>query len=212
MMRQFRHISWLLVVVLTSACAPLKPVPRPDAPVQPPAGPSIPEDVPEVVPEAPRVNPMADVAGDKPLPVLKGALERIDCTSRVGEFHARMALEARGGQIVSFAYYSKWKPRTCALDFERSDPKTKWRLMLDGATRVQTPQGIFVIRARDNAYIFEFQEIQRQKFCGMMGHINGTMTILRKTQPPSCSVVGVLDANDSLLEKLYKGKLFAPAR
>jgi len=201
-------LSGCIAAVMLSACAPLTTMLPSGKPQPSVAEPGVPEDVPE----APRVNPMADVAGDKPLPVLKGALERIDCTSRVGEFHARMALEARGGQIASFAYYSKWKPRTCALDFERIDPKTKWRLMLDGATRVQTPQGIFVIRTHDGAYTFEFQNIQRQKFCGMMGNINGTMTVLRKTKPPSCSVVGVLDANDSFLESLYKGKLFAPAR
>jgi hypothetical protein len=201
-------LSGCIAAVMLSACAPLKTMLPAGKPQPSVAESSVPEDVPE----APHVNPMADVAGDKPLPVLKGALERIDCTSGVEDFHARMALEARGGQIVSFAYYSKWKPRTCALDFERNDPKTKWRLMLDGATRVQTPQGIFVIRTHDDAYTFEFQKIPRQKFCGMMGHINGTMTVMRKTQPPACSVVGVLDANDTYLERLYHDKRLGPTR
>ena len=149
---------------------------------------------------------MADIPGDKMLPALQGALERIDCTSGVEDLHARMAIEARGGQIANFAYYSKWKPRTCALDFDRMDPKVKWRLMPDGGTRVHTTQGIFVIRASAQAYTFEFQRISRQKFCGMLGQINGTMTILRGRQPPECSVVGVLDANDEYLENLRRAK------
>lgn len=201
-MQGVRRISLLLCVLMLvclSACAPHKPIQVPD---QPPLDTRVPEDVPEPL----RVNPMADVAGDKPLPVLQGAMERIDCTSGEEDLHARMALEARGGQIVSFAYYSKWKPRTCALDFDRNDPKVKWRLMPDGGTRVQTPQGIFVIRARADSYLFEFQKISRQKFCGMLGHIDGTMTILRKVQPPACSVVGVLDANDEYLENLRRLK------
>lgn len=201
-MRQYRHISCLLVVALMSACAPLKPVTRSNVPVQPPVQAGMPEDVPE----PPRVDPMADIVGDTPLPVLQGALERIDCTSGIEDLHARMAVEARGGQVASFAYYSKWRPRTCALDFERSDPKVKWRLMPDGATRVQTPQGIFVIRSSIDAYMFEFQKISRQKFCGMLGHINGSMTIMRNTQPPACSVNGVLDVNDAYLENLRRAK------
>lgn len=92
----------------------------------------------------------------------------------------------------------------CALDFDRADPKVRWRLMPDGATRVQMPQGIFVIRTSAESYIFEFRNIARQKFCGMLGNINGAMTIQRKTQPPACSVEGVLDANDEYLENLRR--------
>ncbi len=187
-----------LAGALLSACAPLKKTEPPRV------EPQVMQPVPEDVPEPPRVDPMADVAGDRPLPVLQGALERIDCTSGVEDLHARMAFEARGGQVANFAYYSKWKPRTCALDFDRADPKVKWRLMPDGATRVQMPQGIFVLRTSAESYIFEFRNIARQKFCGMLGNINGAMTIQRKTQPPACSVEGVLDANDEYLENLRR--------
>jgi hypothetical protein len=187
------------LLLLVGACAPMKPVVQPQ-----PLPPAV--SVPEDVPEPPRVDPMADVPGDRPLPVLQGALERIDCTSGEEDLHARMALEARGGQIASFAYYSKWKPRTCALDFDRADPRAKWRLTPDGATRVQTPQGVFLIRASAEAYTFEFQRVSRQKFCGMLGHINGAMTIVRDSKPPACSVQGVLDANDEYLDNLRRAK------
>ncbi len=189
----------LLVTLLIGACAPIKSVMRPEPPL-------VVTPVPEVVPESPRIDPMADVPGDRLLPPLRGELERIDCTSGEENLHARMALEARGGQIASFAYYSKWKPRTCALDFDRADPKVKWRLTPDGATRVQTPQGTFLIRTRTDAYTFEFQHVARQKFCGMQGHINGTMTILRGRTPPDCAVAGVLDVNDEYLEALRRIK------
>lgn len=108
----------LLLAAVLSGCAPSKPILVPDG--RPPVS-----QVPEDVPEPPRVDPMAEVPGDKALPVLQGAVERIDCTSGEEDLHARMALEARGGQVASFAYYSKWKPRTCALDFDRTDPKVK---------------------------------------------------------------------------------------
>ena len=195
-------LSALMLVLALSGCAPRKPVWVPDG--QPPVAP-VPQ-TPDDVPEPPRIDPMADVAGDKMLPALQGAVVRIDCTSGEEDLHARMALEARGGQIANFAYYSKWKPRTCALDFDRMDSKVKWRLMPDGGTRVHTLQGIFVIRSSAQAYTFEFQRISRQKFCGMLGHINGTMTILRGRLPPECSVAGVLDANDEYLENLRRAK------
>lgn len=187
------------MAILLAACAPVKPLIRPE-----PSFPVV--TLPQDVPEPPRIDPMADVPGDRLPPPLQGALEHIDCTSGGENLHARMALEARGGQLASFAYYSRWTPRTCALDFERDDPKTKWRLMPDGATRVQTPQGIFVIRTHAESYTVEFQKIPRQKFCGMLGTIDGSMTILRNTQPPACSVVGVLDANDEYLENLRRLK------
>jgi hypothetical protein len=173
-------------------------VPAPEPEVTPPA---------VVAPVAPRIDTMADIPGDKPLPALAGALERFDCTSGQEDLHARMAFEARGGRVAHFAYYSKWKPRTCAFDFSRTSPGTKWRLTPDGATRVHTPDGRFVIRTQKDAYIFEFEQVNRYRHCGMPGVINGTMTIKRFVRKPDCSVSGVMDANDTYLDALYKGRI-----
>lgn len=175
---------------------------------QPIIAPEAPQPAPEVVvPQIPRINPLADVPGDKPLPAAQGAVERIDCVSGEEDLHARMALQARGGRIESFAYYSKWKPRTCAFDFARNSPGTKWRMTPDGATRVHTPQGRFLIRTRADAYVFEFEQVQRNRFCGMSGEINGSMTIRRGGPSPQCSVTGIMDTNDSYLDALYKGRI-----
>jgi hypothetical protein len=197
------HCRWLgtpalgALLLLLGACVQ-KPILPPDQP----------QPQPEVVqPQMPRIDPLADVPGDKPLPVAQGALERIDCTKGTEDLHARMAFEARGGRIENFAYYSKWKPRTCALDFARNTPGTKWRLTSDGATRVHTPQGRFLIRTQADAYVFQFEQVQRSRFCGMSGEINGTMIIRRGVAPPQCSVAGVMDANDTYLDALYGGRM-----
>ena len=158
-------------------------------------------------PPLPRIDTMADVPGDKPLPALAGALERIDCLIGDEDLHARMAFEARGGRVANFAYYSKWKPRTCALDFSRTSPGTKWRLTPEGHTRVHTAQGRFLIRTLADAYVFEFEQVERGRYCGMPGDINGSMTIKRKSAKPDCSVTGIMDPNDSYLDSLYKDKL-----
>lgn len=183
-----------VVTILLGACAQQAPVMRPPPPelvkkieLPPPAS-------TEIEPEW--VDRMADLKGDKPLPALTGEIEQIDCKSGVEDLHARMAVEARGGQVVSFAYYSKWRPRTCSLEMKRDAPETKWRLTPDGATRVQTPDGMFLIRVEADAYVFEFLDVERRKFCGMDGETNGTMRIKRRSAIPQCSVAGLLDRDD----------------
>ena len=205
--------SLTLVAMFLGACAQTPTVPtdqpqvgRPPA-TEPAAEPEVMAPPEPEVPETPRMDPMADVPGDKPLPALAGALERFDCKIGGEDLHARMAFEARGGRVAHFAYYSKWKPRTCALDFSRTSPGTKWRLTPDGATRVHTAEGRFLIRTLKDAYVFEFEAVQRGRHCGMPGAINGSMTIKRNIRKPECSVDGIMDANDSYLDSLYKGKL-----
>lgn len=181
-----------LMALLLGACAVEQPLvmrPPPQLVID------FPVDMPEELSQE-AMDHMADVPGDRILPPLSGRIEQIDCKSGVEDLHARMALEVRGGQIASFAYYSKRRPRTCSMDMQRDDPSIKWRLTPEGATRVQTPQGLFLIRASSNAYEFEFLDVERQKFCGMEGYINGKMIIERKTSNPECSVAGLLDHED----------------
>lgn len=158
-------------------------------------------------PAAPEIARAAEAQEGKPLPaVKKGAMERFDCLSGTPDRHARIAFEARGGQVLGFAYYSKWKPRTCSIEFMRNTAGSKWRMAADGAVHVDTPQGRFLIRTRSDAYVFEFQHVRRQKFCGMPGEINGTMTVKRKPGKPQCSAAGIMDTNDPYLDGLYKSR------
>lgn len=182
--------------LLLGACAQFR---NPNVITSPKAvtGVTAPEPTPEeaALPEKIRIDPMAVYPGDKiaPAPPKKGKLEQIDCKVGEEDLHARMAVEARAGQIVSFAYYSKWKPRTCSIHMQRTTPFAKWKQTPDGATRVQSPNGMFVVRTKADAYEFEFFDVERMKFCGMMGYINGTMTVKRKASPAECNVIGVMD-------------------
>ncbi|MBM3344660.1 MAG: hypothetical protein FJY56_21500 [Betaproteobacteria bacterium] len=217
-----KHVLSLVLAAVLGACAAPHTAPPSEPHVQMPPSPTLPPETPAVqappppevvpppaveAPAAPRIDTMADVPGDKPVPPLAGVLERFDCTSGNDDLHARIAFEARGGRVVHFAYYSKWKPRTCALDFSRKSPGTKWRLTPDGAMRVHTPEGRFLIRTRKDAYVFEFEQVERGRFCGMPGDINGIMTVRRFVRKPECSVNGVLDVNDTFLEALHKERI-----
>jgi len=54
--------------------------------------------------------------------------------------------------------------------------------------------------------VFEFEQVQRTKYCGMPGSINGSMTIKRGAGRPECSFAGIMDANDEYLENLRQAK------
>lgn len=192
----------VMAAALLGACAQQQPlVMRPP----PPELVNIEPDVTSADAEPGTADRMADFPGDRLLPALAGKVERIDCKVGSEDLQARMAMEARGGHIASFAYYSKWRPRTCSMDLRRDDPAIKWRLTDEGATRAQTPHGIFLIRVDEDAYVFEFWDVSRQKYCGMEGFTNGTMTIKRKTGEPVCSVAGLLDREGLAREDLDAG-------
>lgn len=147
-------------------------------------------------PAVKRVDPMADVPGDKPLTPLKGAVERAECATGSSDLH-RLGFEARGGQITYFAYYNKWQLRTCSLELTRDAPGTKWRLTSDGATRVQTPEGRIIIRARPGGYEFEFQEVSRRGYCSAEGRMSGTISVTRTGGKSACTVNGFANTGDS---------------
>ena len=202
--------TFALVTLLLAACTTPKPVERPDQSatpnVQPPA--AEPDQATEAAPPAvPNIGPTANASKEKPLPpVKKGELERFDCLTGTPDWHARIAFEAQDGRVLGFAYYSKWRPRTCSIEFMRDTAGSKWHTAADGAVRVDAPQGRFHIRTSAEAYVFEFEHVQRRKFCGMPGEINGTMTIKRGSTKPQCSAVGIMDTNDAYLDHLYKSK------
>lgn len=187
----------LLGLVLIAGCAPLRqptpPVPgterSPDvtAEAYPPASP-LPGSI-----ESPIEDPMIAHPGDRPLPRTLGKIERIDCRSGEDDLQARIAFEARGDQVLNFAYYSRWNFQTCSISLDQKSWSARWRLTKDGATRVQTPHGSFLIRADAESYRFEFQNVERMKFCGMFGRIRGELIVKRGSTPPRCEAKGILD-------------------
>jgi hypothetical protein len=119
-------------------------------------------------------------------------LEKLACRLGTEDEHARIAVLLADGKVESFAYYSKWKPRTCSMDVKRDDAFSKW--VDTGNTTVVTlveEKGAFLIDHNPGRYHFIFRDIDRMRYCGMEGKVNGSLTIWKgKAQ---CQVTGVMD-------------------
>jgi hypothetical protein len=117
-----------------------------------------------------------------------GRTETLACRLGTEDRHARIAVVVIKGKTDSFAYYSKWKPRTCSIYLQRNrDPYSKWAD--DGKiTTVSLEKGVFLIEHKPSEYHFSFRDIDRERYCGMEGVINGSLTIKRGS--PQCVLEG----------------------
>ncbi len=134
---------------------------------------------------------MTAIAAEKKTP-RKAArkVEHLSCMLGTEDRHARIAVEMVNGTVQSFAYYSKWKPRTCSVYIVRDDAYSKWQ---DNGrlTTVTTEKGDFLIENRRQNVHFIFRDVERERYCGADGKINGTLTVWRgKSQ---CELNGVMD-------------------
>ena len=104
--------------------------------------------------------------------------ETLACRLGTEDRHARIAVVLVGGKMNEFAYYSKWKPRTCSIYLQRNDAHSKWKD--SGAiTTVNLERGAFLIEHKPGRYHIIFRDIDRERYCGMDGTINGSLTILK---------------------------------
>lgn len=125
-------------------------------------------------------------------------VERLACKLGTEDRHARIAVEVVNGAIQSFAYYSKWKPRTCSVYIVRDDAYSKWK---DNGrlTTVTTEKGLFLVENTRKNVHFIFRDVDRERYCGADGKINGTLTVWRgKSQ---CELNGIMDNDPNEAQK-----------
>jgi hypothetical protein len=121
--------------------------------------------------------------------------ETLACRLGTEDRHARIAVVLVGGKMSEFAYYSKWKPRTCSIYLQRNDAHSKWKD--NGAiTTVSLERGAFMIEHKPGVYHIIFREIDRERYCGMDGTINGSLTIRKGDQ--SCQLEGIMEEGTPL--------------
>jgi len=127
----------------------------------------------------------------KATPPLKGKTEVLTCRDGTEDRHARIAVVLVGGKTDSFAYYSKWKPRTCSIYLQRNrDPHSKWT-DAGSVTNVNLERGLFLIEHKKGEYRFVFRDIDRERYCGMDGTINGSLILRRGTE--RCELAGIME-------------------
>jgi hypothetical protein len=113
---------------------------------------------------------------------LRGRMETLACRLGTEDRHARIAVVTIGGVVDSFAYYSKWKPRTCSVYLQRNrDMYSKWA-DTGAITTVNIEKGAFLIENKKGEYHFIFRDVDRERYCGMDGVINGSLTIRKGSE------------------------------
>jgi len=119
-------------------------------------------------------------------------IEKLACVLGTEDSHARIAVEVLNGRVNRFAYYSKWKPRTCSVEVSRGDAYSSWAD--HGSTTavlLMEEMGLFWIDHGHGRYHFTFSDIDRMRYCGMGGKINGYLTIRRAN--PKCDLDGLME-------------------
>jgi hypothetical protein len=124
--------------------------------------------------------------------------ETLACRLGTEDRHARIAVVLVGGRTTEFAYYSKWKPRTCSIYLQRNDAFSRWSEN-GSLTKINLEQGGFVIEHRKGGeFHFVFRDVDRERYCGMDGRINGTLTIRRGSS--RCELTGIMEEGIALGE------------
>ena len=142
-----------------------------------------------VIAAAPEGATAAEIPSAKPA-ALK--VEKFACMLGTEDNHARIAVEVLNGRVSRFAYYSKWKPRTCSMEVARGDAFSQW--LDQGATTailLLEEMGSFRIDYGHGRFHFTFSDIDRMRYCGMGGKLNGHLTIRRAD--PTCELHGLME-------------------
>ena len=131
----------------------------------------------------------------------RGVRETLACRLGDEDRHARIAVVLVGGKTEEFAYYSKWKPRTCSIYVQRArDSHSRWADTGHMTTiKLAEDKGdVLIEHKKGGEYRFEFKNIDRERYCGMDGRINGHLII--KKGSDRCELAGVMDEGTPLGE------------
>lgn len=122
-------------------------------------------------------------------------IENLACFTGIPDRHARIGVQLVNGKVDYFAYYSKWKPRTCSVSAGRDGPYSRWD-DTGGTSRVTLidNKGYFTIDRKGGTVRFVFHDIDRMRYCGMSGKINGSLTVVRGKS--KCVIEGVMDNHE----------------
>lgn len=127
----------------------------------------------------------------------KTRTEIVACTFGPFERQVRFAMEWARGKPQSVAFWSSSGSYRCSFDAKRDDAFSKWAdygnstlvtlLRGNGATLIEKEHNVFLIRVK---------ELDRMRFCGTEGEINGVLTITRTKTRTECRWEGPYAKDD----------------
>ena len=192
MMRSIRKCGAVVLCVAVTACSSLPP------PKEETIGTAAPEPESEVA----ELGVTEDQPGTAAIPQDQtgapvqrgGRRENLTCYAGTDDRHARIGVQLVDGEVSYFAYYSKSRPRTCSLEAGRRDPYSRWTDSGGYSTvTLADRKGRLRIERNGGSYRFAFFDVDRVRYCGMQGKINGSLTVTRGKS--SCEVQGVMDGH-----------------
>jgi hypothetical protein len=191
MRRSIEMCAMIVLCLAITACGSLRP-PRGET-----GGRAAPQPEGETaVPEMAQDRPIVQDLPYAPVPP-GGRRENLTCFTGTEDRHARIGVELVNDEVTYFAYYSKWRPRTCSLDAGRSDTLSRWTDNGTYSTVILADQkGELRIERAGDVYRFAFFDVDRRRYCGMHGKINGSLVVTRGKS--SCVVQGVMDGHGDL--------------
>jgi len=135
------------------------------------------------------------VAHYKGIPLVAARrVEVLTCFTGIQDKHARIGVQLVNGQINNFSFYSKSKPRTCSIDVARNGAFNQWEDNgVVSRVTLMEDKGVLLIDRRPGGYRFVFRGVDRTRYCGMDGKINGSLTVLRGKS--KCEVQGIMDGH-----------------
>jgi len=129
-----------------------------------------------------------DATAKKPV---AGRKEQLTCFTGVQDRHARIGVELENEKVTYLAYYSKKKPRTCSIDVGKGGHAARWEENAKFTKITLTEDsGVLLISHSGDSYRFDFRNVDRMKYCGMDGKINGTLVVSRGQS--QCVVKGLM--------------------
>ena len=138
-------------------------------------------------------------------PVRAPLLEKLSCRTGPNDEQARLIVMAVKGRVMEFAFYSRLGTRVCSIHAQRGDSFTKWEdnEAHSGSAAIKLLTGSAQLEYQPGHALIKFAEVDRLKYCGMYGELNGSVEVFSKK--PECGLAGVFEGvSDKAVEGAAK--------
>lgn len=117
--------------------------------------------------------------------------EKLSCRTGPNDEQARLIVHVVKSRPMEFAYYSRLGTSVCSIHGRRGDAYTKWEDEEGGKTSVTLLTGSAQLEYKPGNFLIKFAEVDRMRYCGMEGELNGSVEVSRKKS--ECALAGVFD-------------------